>query len=324
MSNEEVILEVKGLKMEFPGGSIFGRTTSSFKAVRDISFDIKRGETLGLIGGNGCGKTTVSRCILQLYKPTAGTLIFKGLNLSEQNSAEMKKIRRNMQIILDGSCQSLNPRMHIGELIAEPILVHKLDMNAEERRARVADMLSLVQLEPEMAEHYPVEFSAEQQMRIEIARAMILKPEFIICDDPASSLDISVRERIIHLLKWFRDWRKLTYLFMSRDIAITRHLCDRVMIMHAGKIVEAAETKELFNHPLHPYTIEMMSGLDVSETADSLSKRKGLKLKNTRLMNINNGCSFRYNCEKSENICREYEPEIKDTGNGHMVACHRI
>lgn len=322
MGAEDNILEVTGLKMYFPLSNIFGQKTSFIKAVEDISFTIKKGETLGLIGGKGCGKTTTARCILQLYKPSGGKLIFKGMNLSELTAEGLKMMRRDMQVILDGSAQSLDPRMRVGSLIEEPMVVHKLGLDAEERRARVADLLSLVQLKPEMAEYYPGEFSAEQRMRIEIARAMVLKPEFIICDDPGASLDLSVRERIFDLLKWFRGWRKLTYLILSREIMITRNLCDRVMIMHSGKLVEISDTAELFNHPYHPYTTSLLSR-GLSSDSNSAPKAR-IVSGNSRRANSFKGCVYYHTCNNVSAYCKEQEPELKDVGNGHMVRCHRV
>ncbi|HUS54471.1 MAG TPA: ATP-binding cassette domain-containing protein, partial [Thermohalobaculum sp.] len=254
------LVQVKNLKMHFPisEGAIISRVVAHVKAVDDVSFNIRKGETLGLVGESGCGKTTTGRCILQLEKATSGEIWFDGKDLNELSKAEMRPLRQRIQVIFQDPYSSLNPRMKIGEIIAEPMMVHNIIADPKKREDRVHELLQLCGLNPKFADRYPHEMSGGQRQRVGIARALAVEPEFIICDEAVSALDVSIQAQVINLLEDLRDRFELTYLFISHDLSVVHHLCHRVAVMYLGHIVELAETDELFDNPLHPYTTALL------------------------------------------------------------------
>ena len=263
--SEDVLLEVSDLRMYFPvtSGIIFQKKIADIKAVDDISFTIKQGETLGLVGESGCGKTTTGRCILQLYKPTSGEVKFKGQELTSMNNSDMRQMRREMQVIFQDPYGSLNPRMTCGDIIGEPLTVHKLTSSKGEYRDRVSELLTTVGLSPYMSDRYPHEFSGGQRQRIGIARALAVNPSFIVCDEPVSALDVSIQAQVINLLEDLQDELGLTYLFIAHDLSVVRHISDRIAVMYLGHIVEIADRLELYDNPLHPYTQALLSAVPI-------------------------------------------------------------
>ena len=250
------LLEVRGLQMHFPvtEGIVINRKVGEVKAVDGIDFTVRRGETLGLVGESGCGKTTTGRCILRLEKPTAGAILYDGVDIARLERRDLVALRRRIQVIFQDPYSSLNPRMKVGEIIAEPIMVHGIERDATRRTARVRELLSVCGLDPKFADRYPHEMSGGQRQRVGIARALALEPEFIVCDEAVSALDVSIQAQVINLLEDLRERFGLTYLFIAHDLSVVRHLCQRVAVMYLGRIVELAACDELFDNPLHPYT----------------------------------------------------------------------
>ena len=265
--NDDILLEVKNLKMYFPvgGGFLSRKPVGYVKAVDDVSFTVKRGETLGLVGESGCGKTTTGRCILQLYKPTAGQVIFDGQDLTELNSKRMRAIRREMQVIFQDPYSSLNPRMTAGNIIGEPLIVHGLVSGKQEYREKVSELLTNVGLNPYMADRFPHEFSGGQRQRIGVARALSVSPSFIVADEPVSALDVSIQAQIINLLEDLQEQFNLTYLFIAHDLSVVRHISDRVGVMYLGHLVEMADRNEIYRNPLHPYTKALLSAVPIPD-----------------------------------------------------------
>ena len=259
----EVLLEVRNLKMYFPvtQGIIFQRKVADIKAVDGVSFHINRGETLGLVGESGCGKTTTGRAILQLYQPTDGSVTYDGRDLTAMRPAEMRTMRQRMQIIFQDPYGSLNPRMTAGGIIGEPLVIHNLAATKEERNARVEELLTIVGLNPHMKDRYPHEFSGGQRQRIGVARALAVQPDLIVCDEPVSALDVSIQAQIINLLEELQEQFGLTYLFIAHDLAVVRHISDRIAVMYLGKVMELADRNELYENPLHPYTKALLSAV---------------------------------------------------------------
>jgi len=320
------LVEIDGLKVHFDAGGTgflgFG-ARQKVLAVDGVSFAIQKGETLGLVGESGCGKSTLGRALLLLYRPTAGTVYFKGQNLLEMKGRDLRALRRNMQIIFQDPLSSLNPRMTVGNMIGEPIREHGLASGTEVRQ-RVEDLLKVVGLNPFFVNRYPHEFSGGQQQRIGVARALSLNPEFIVCDEPVSALDISIQAQIINLLEDLQEQFNLTYLFISHDLRVVRHISDRVAVMYLGKIVELAETDELYENPLHPYTSALLSAAPVIDLTFG-PKRSRILLEGEVPSPINppSGCRFRTRCPFAEEVCAEVEPDLMPVSENHLVACHR-
>ncbi len=320
----EPLVRVKNLKKYFPiHGGVLGGVIAWVKAVDDVSFDIYEGETLGLVGESGSGKTTAGKTILQLYRPTDGEVYFEGKLINNLKGEELRKLRRNMQIIFQDPYGSLNPRMPISEIIGEPLVVHRLVKNRKEMLDRVVEVMKLVGLRPEYLNRYPHEFSGGQRQRIGIARAIILNPKFVVCDEPVSALDVSIQSQVINLLNDLQEKLKLTYLFIAHDLAVIRHMCDRVVVMYLGKVMEIAENQELFENPLHPYTQALLSAVPVP---DPEVKKERIILKGDIPSPINppSGCVFHTRCPVAMPICKEVKPELREVKPGHFVACHSV
>lgn len=324
-SFKEVLIEVRDLKKYFPvRGSLIGGKKQVLKAVDGVTFSIYKGETLGLVGESGCGKTTVGRTILKLYSPTDGRIIFNGNDITDLNDRQMRPYRKKMQIIFQDPYASLNPRMTVGDIIAESIDIHNI-AKGEERKAIIYDLLEKVGLSREHANRYPHEFSGGQRQRIGIARALAVNPEFIVCDEPISALDVSIQAQIVNLLEDLQDELGLTYLFIAHDLSMVKHISDRVGVMYLGKLVELAPSDELYDRPLHPYTRALLSAIPVPDPDDA-QQRKRIILEGDVPTPINppSGCRFRTRCPVARKICAEEEPVMKDYGGGHMVACHFV
>jgi oligopeptide transport system ATP-binding protein len=320
----QTLLSVKNLKMHFPitQGIILQRQVGSVKAVDDISFNIQQGETLGLVGESGCGKSTTGRAILQLYKPTAGSVEFNGRDLVKLKGGEMRRMRRELQMIFQDPYASLNPRMTVGSIIGEPLEIHNL-AKGREKTERVQELLRTVGLNPYFANRYPHEFSGGQRQRIGIARALAVEPKFIVCDEPISALDVSIQAQIINLLEELQEKLGLTYLFIAHDLSVVRHISDRVAVMYVGKIVEITDRNTIFEDPLHPYTRALLSAIPVPDPV--------LEKKRTRVILIGDvpspvnppaGCRFNPRCPYAEDNCRVDEPPLAEVRPGHFVACH--
>jgi oligopeptide transport system ATP-binding protein len=320
-----VILRVENLVKHFPvtHGTFFGRQTRVLHAVDGISFDLRRGETLGLVGESGCGKSTAGRTILQLYPPTAGAVYFNGVDLVKLNREELRKMRRKMQIIFQDPYASLNPRMTVGEIISDPLLVYKEARSRKEIDEKVQELLRLVRLDPSHTSRYPHEFSGGQRQRIGVARALALQPEMIVCDEPISALDVSIQAQIVNLLVELQKQFQLTYLFIAHDLAMVRHLCNRVAVMYLGVLVELAESSALYTHPLHPYTQALLSSVPIPDPRIE-AKRQRIILKGEVPNPINppSGCRFRTRCPIAQDICAEQVPEWREYAPEHYAACH--
>jgi oligopeptide/dipeptide ABC transporter ATP-binding protein len=322
---EKVLLEVKNLKKYFPvKAGVFRKTVGYLKAVDDISFYIKEKETLGLVGESGCGKSTTGFTILRLEEPTAGEVRFAGKNVLSLKKKELKKIRRNMQIIFQDPYSSLNPRMMVADIVGEPLNVHNLVRNKKERNEKVRELLESVGLTAEQMKRYPHEFSGGQRQRIGIARALAVNPKLIIADEPVSALDVSIQAQVINILQDLQRDLGLTYLFIAHDLSVVKHISDRVAVMYLGRIVEIANNKDLFSNPLHFYTQSLMSAIPVP---NPIYKKKRIILKGDvpSSVNLPAGCRFHPRCPKAMDICREKEPVLKAYDSyGHYVACHLV
>ncbi len=322
--DDEILVEVKNLKMYFPvTAGILRRKIADVKAVDDVSFYIKRGETLGLVGESGCGKTTTGRGVLQLTKPTEGQVLFERIDLTKLKPSPMSHMRAYMQLIYQDPYASLDPRMSVGDIIGEPILVHHL-AKGKQYREQIEELLQMVELEPKMANRYPHEFSGGQRQRIGIARALAVRPKFIVCDEPVSALDVSIQAQIINLLEKLKDALQLTYLFIAHDLSVVRYISDRVAVMYLGKIMEITRSDELYGNPLHPYTQALLSAVPIPHPkTDRQRKRILLAGDVPSPVNPPKGCHFNPRCQVAMDICRQQKPELKDVGNEHWVACFR-
>jgi oligopeptide transport system ATP-binding protein len=318
--NNQLILKVQNLAKHFSiTKNSFSPTGGCVKAVDGISFDIPRGETMGIVGESGCGKSTTAKMIVGLVKPTQGEVYFLGRNILDAAEKGLKVLRRDLQIIFQDSSGSLNPRMTAGELISEPLIIH--GVNRHERKLAINQLMDKVGLAEYHANRFPHEFSGGQRQRIGIARALALNPKFIICDEPLSALDVSVQSQIINLLKDLQMEYNLTYLFISHDLAVVSHLCDTVAIMYLGKIIESGPADRIFSHPLHPYTKALLSSVPVP---DPLIKRKRITFTGDipNAISYSDGCGFYPRCPYAQDICRNNTPEFNDPIDGHSVACH--
>ena len=322
----EVILAVRNLVKHFPvgRGGLFAGTGGLIRAVDGVSFSIQRGETLGLVGESGCGKTTTGRCILQLERPTAGEVIFEGQDLTKLPPAQLRPFRKRIQVIFQDPYSSLNPRMTVGQIIAEPVAVHGIIPGRQARKARVRELLSRVGISPSLGDRYPHELSGGQRQRVGVARALAVEPPLIVCDEPVSALDVSIQAQIINLLEDLQAEYHLTYLFVAHDLSVVRHISDRVAVMYLGKIVEIADRQALYEHPLHPYTKALLSAVPIPDPAvEATRDRVVLKGEVPSPLNPPSGCVFHPRCPIAIPECKGVVPELRELRPGHRAACIR-
>ncbi|MDP2328148.1 MAG: dipeptide ABC transporter ATP-binding protein [Dehalococcoidia bacterium] len=322
----EKLLDVQGLKMYFPvtAGTFIQKKVADVRAVDDLQFQVTKGETLGLVGESGCGKSTTGRAVLQLYRPTAGSVNFGGTELTELKAGDLRRFRRRMQMIFQDPFSSLNPRMSVEQIVGEPLAIHGLYKGAE-RRERVQYILQAVGLNPAFARRYPHEFSGGQRQRIGIGRALAAEPEFLVCDEPVSALDVSIQAQVINLLEDLQEQFGLTYLFIAHDLAVVRHISDRVTVMYLGKMMELADSNELYQNPLHPYTKALLSAVPITDP-ELERKRERIILTGDVPSPLRPppGCVFNTRCPIAVDECRERVPEWREVVPAHFVACHRV
>ena len=321
----DVILEVRNLVKHFYlGGGFLGTAPAVVRAVDGVSFTIRRGETLGLVGESGCGKTTTGRCVLQLERPTSGQVIFEGRDLTVLSDSELRKVRRRIQVIFQDPYSSLNPRMTVGQIIAEPLAVHGIVTERSARAARVQDLLQHAGLLPSMARRYPHELSGGQRQRVGIARALAMEPALIICDEPVSALDVSIQAQIINLLEELQAALGLTYLFVAHDLSVVRHISDRVAVMYLGKIVELTDRKSLYENPQHPYTKALLSAVPIPDP-EIEARREHIVLGGEVPSSLRPppGCVFHPRCPIAIDQCRSEVPALRELTAGHLAACIR-
>ena len=318
----QYLVQVRGLKEYFPINTGFAQTTM-LKAVDDVSFDIKKGETLGMVGESGCGKTTVGRTMLHLYKPTAGEIWFGGKLI--QKGPTMNEFRRKAQLVFQDPYSSLNPRMTVGDIVAEPIDVQKLAANRKERSERIQELLAMVGLSSEQATRYAHEFSGGQRQRIGIARALASNPEFIVCDEPVSALDVSIQAQVLNMLEDLQARLGLTYLFIAHDLSVVKHISNRIAVMYLGHIVELAASTELHRHALHPYTISLLSAIPAPDP-DKARQQKRIVLRGDipSPLHAPSGCPFHTRCDRCTAICKQQNPQLLEVAPDHFVACHNL
>jgi oligopeptide transport system ATP-binding protein len=324
MSTNNVLMQVKDLVKHFPitQGIIIQRQVGAVRAVDGISFDVHKGETLGLVGESGCGKSTTGRTILQLFRPTSGSVVFDGVDLVKLKGNDLRKMRRKMQMIFQDPYASLNPRMTISEIVGEPLIVHHV-ASGKDVEQRVEHLLELVGLSPTFANRFPHEFSGGQRQRIGVARALALQPSFIVCDEPISALDVSIQAQVVNLLEELQSQFHLTYLFIAHDLSMVRHISNRVAVMYLGVIVELASRDEIYLSPLHPYTQALLSAVPIPDPfAEAQRKRVILQGDVPTPTNPPSGCRFRTRCPIAQAICGESRPEFRELKPGHSVACH--
>lgn len=317
------LIEVEGLK-EYFNINVGAFKTKPLKAVDDVSFSINKGETLGLVGESGCGKTTVGRTILNLYKPTAGTIKYNGKEI--KTKADIAEFRKKATMVFQDPYSSLNPRMTVEDIIGEPLDIHKVYKGDKQgRHDRILELMGHVGLNSEHAARYAHEFSGGQRQRIGIARSLALNPEFIVCDEPVSALDVSIQAQVINMLDELQDQLNLTYLFIAHDLLVVRHISDRIAVMYLGKMVELADAAEIYDHPLHPYSKSLLSAVPVPDPKIArANKRIMLKGDIPSPLNAPSGCPFRTRCQYATDKCSECMPEFKEVSKGHFVACHRV
>ena len=324
--NGKILVRLENMKKHFPitRGLIVQREVGTVRAVDGITFDIKEGETLGLVGESGCGKSTTGRAILQLHRPTSGKVFYDDIDLTELSGDELRLARRNFQMIFQDPYASLNPRMTVESIIAEPLEVHSIG-DGKERHERVKELMNLVGLNPSLNNRYPHEFSGGQRQRIGVARALALQPKFIVADEPISALDVSIQAQVVNLLEDLQDKFGLTYLFIAHDLSMVRHIADRTAVMYLGKIVELADREELFANPLHPYTQALLSAVPIP---DPIKERKRQRIILTGDVpspaHPPTGCNFNPRCPVAIDICKEIDPEWREISSGHWVACHVV
>ena len=321
-ANETPLVDVRHLKEYFPVNTGFFKSIP-LKAVDDVSFQIKRGETLGLVGESGCGKTTVGRTILHLYEPTDGEVVYDGRPI--KNKADIDWFRTKSTMVFQDPYSSLNPRMTVSDIIGEPIDVHHLCDNAKDREEKILQLMDRVGLNSEHASRYAHEFSGGQRQRIGIARSLAVDPEFIVCDEPVSALDVSIQAQVINMFDELQDQLGLTYLFIAHDLLVVRHISDRIAVMYLGKMVELADAAEIYDHPLHPYTKSLISAVPIPDPKIArANKRIVLTGDIPSPLNAPSGCPFRTRCQYATDACAESMPEFKEVEKGHFVACHRV
>ena len=322
MSNVETLVEVKNLKEYFNINTGMFKT-KPLKAVDDVSFAIRKGETLGLVGESGCGKTTVGRTLLHLYKPTAGEVWFKGKKI--ETKADILEYRKKSAMVFQDPYSSLNPRMTVSDIIGEPLDIHKMYADKKEREEKILDLMNKVGLNSEHANRYAHEFSGGQRQRIGIARALATSPEFVVCDEPVSALDVSIQAQVINMFDELQEQMDLTYLFIAHDLLVVRHISDRIAVMYLGKMVELADAKEIYDHPLHPYSKSLMSAVPVPDPKVArANQRVVLSGDIPSPLNAPSGCPFRTRCPYATDACAESMPELKEVSSGHFVACHKV
>ena len=325
INNKEICLRVEDLAVHFPiRRGVFQKTVGYVKAVDGISFEVNSGETLGLVGESGCGKTTTGRAILQLYRPTTGRIYFWDHDLTAMKGNELRGMRKNIQMIFQDPYASLNPRMTVGQIVGEPLLVHSI-LPKDQIRPKVEELLQLVMLDPAYIDRYPHEFSGGQRQRIGVARALALQPQLIVCDEPISALDVSVQAQVVNLLEELQDKFNLTYLFISHDLSMIKHISTRVAVMYLGVMAELADNSELFSNPLHPYTKALMSAVPIPDPKiEETRKRVILQGDVPSPVNPPSGCRFRTRCPIAEKICADEVPAWREVRKRHMVACHLV
>ena len=324
-SQRDVVLRVENLVKHFPitRGILFKKKIGTVKAVDDVSFELRRGETLGLVGESGCGKTTTARTILRLEDPTSGHAWFNGRDIFTQSRAEMRELRREIQVIFQDPYASLNPRMTVGDIVGESWIIHSGVVPKSQQRDRVHELLELVGLNPDHINRYPHQFSGGQRQRIGVARALALNPSVIIADEPVSALDVSVQAQVVNLLEDIQDEFGLSYLFIAHDLSVVRHICDRVAVMYLGKIVEIGDEYNVYDNSAHPYTQALLSAVPVPDPARRDATRRILLTGDVPSpADPPSGCHFRTRCWKAESLCASLEPELAERGQSHPVACH--
>ena len=321
------LLQVEHLKQYFPAGGM-GKNRKFVKAVDDVSFFVNRGETLGLVGESGCGKTTTGRSILRLYEPTGGKITFDGnviLDVENKVKVDMLPYRQKMQMVFQDPYASLDPRMTVGDIVGEAIDIHKLAANKKERHDRIISMLEKVGLNSEHANRYPHEFSGGQRQRVGIARALAVNPQFIVCDEPISALDVSIQAQVVNMFEELQEQMGLTYLFIAHDLSVVKHISDRIGVMYLGKMVELADSYELVARSLHPYTKSLISAIPIADPIRArASKRIVLQGDVPSPLNPPTGCRFRTRCPYADECCAQKEPEWREVEKGHYVACHHV
>jgi oligopeptide transport system ATP-binding protein len=326
MVSQEVLLRVENLVKYFPilRGILIQKQVGAVHAVDGVSFNIHRGETLGLVGESGCGKSTTGRAILQLHRPTSGSVIYDDVDLVKAKGEKLRKMRRRMQMIFQDPYASLNPRMTVGQIIGEPMIIHDT-FQGKEVQEKAEDLLKLVGLNPAYTNRYPHEFSGGQRQRIGVARALALQPDLIVCDEPISALDVSIQAQVVNLLEDLQEQFNLTYLFIAHDLSMVKHISDRVAVMYLGVIMELTTRDELYNHPLHPYTQALLSAVPIPDpVVEARRQRVILKGDVPSPINPPSGCRFRTRCPIAAEICAQKRPDFREVSSGHWVACHMV
>ena len=324
-SDDEVLLAVDDLRVHFPvtRGVVFQKQVGAVKAVDGVSFSLARGETLGLVGESGCGKSTTGLAVIRMLQPTSGRIVFEGVDIAGHDPSTMRGVRRRMQMVYQDPYGSLNPRMKVRDIVGEPLVVHGLARDHKAFAERVASLLDMVGLLPDMGERYPHEFSGGQRQRIGIARALALEPSLIVCDEPVSALDVSIQAQVINLLEDLQEQFNLTYLFIAHDLAVVRHVSDRIAVMYLGRIVEIATRDAIYRDPLHPYTRALMSAVPVADPeVEARRERMVVSGEVPSALNPPAGCRFHPRCPQASDICRKLDPALAEQGSGRAVACH--